>query len=126
MWYFLIERHCFNVSLFATFPKSLTASIKVMLWVLVVRLIAYAVKELVVIFKNTGTQKAKIAGNIVQQMSFFSSETYRAHIMIQIRCSVMVLMWHVGSAICPSPAIHIITTCCSDSWALSVMRLGDI
>lgn len=32
------------------------------------------------------------------------------------------MMWHVGSAICPSLAIHIITTCCSDSWIVSVMR----
>ena len=41
-------------------------------------------------------------------------------------CAVMALMWHVRSAICPFQAIHIITTCCLDSWILSVMRLGDI
>lgn len=63
-------------------------------------------------------------GNNVRRISLFPARAM--HTMIQIQCSVMVLMWHVGSAICPSPAIHIITTCCLDSWALSVMRSGDI
>lgn len=45
------------------------------------------------------------------------------HRRILIRCSVAVSMWPVGSAICPFLTIHIITTCCSDSWILSVTQL---
>ena len=51
--------------------KSLTVIIqwKVMHWLL--RVSVHAMNELVVLFKNTDMQKAKIAGHIVQQMSFF-------------------------------------------------------
>lgn len=69
-------------------------------------------------------QKRTVTANTEPKISCFSSTGTRGpRITILIRCGVMAVMWHVGSAICPSLAIHIITTCCSDSWILSVMRL---
>lgn len=68
-------------------------------------------------------QRRTVTANTEPKISCFSSTGTRGpHITILIRCGVMAVMWHVGSAICPSLAIHIITTCCSDSWILSVKR----
>lgn len=68
-------------------------------------------------------QKRTVTANTEPKIGCFSSTGTRGpHITILIRCGGMAVMWHVGSAICPSLAIHIITTCCSDSWILSVKR----
>lgn len=83
MWYFLIERHLnswrFMIPLSSQKKFDNDRIKKAVFWLFTVMLISCER-----ISCDTLNQKAKIAANIVHQMSFFL--LWNAHIMIQIQC----------------------------------------